>query len=66
MRAKTLFSVRPCATLSRGRTSTLPRCFFTISSLADGARGAGGAIPPNAELLFEVELVKVEGGEAEL
>ena len=32
------------------------------SSLGYGARGAGGAIGPNAELLFEVELVKVEGG----
>jgi FKBP-type peptidyl-prolyl cis-trans isomerase len=34
------------------------------SSLGYGARGAGGAIGPNAELLFEVELVKIEGGKS--
>ena len=31
------------------------------SELGYGARGAGGAIGPNAELYFEVEIVKVEG-----
>jgi len=36
------------------------RRLFIPAKLGYGARGAGAAIPPNANLIFDVELLKVE------
>ena len=36
------------------------RTLFIPSAMGYGARGAGGVIPPNADLVFEVELLDVK------
>jgi FKBP-type peptidyl-prolyl cis-trans isomerase len=36
------------------------------SELAYGKRGAGGLIPPDSDLIFEMELISIEGKHAEL
>jgi FK506-binding protein 1 len=48
------------AQMSLGEHATLN----ITSDYGYGARGAGGVIPPNADLVFDVELLAINGVEA--
>jgi len=57
-----LSGVIPCWTEGVQRMKVGGKAKLTCpSSIAYGARGAGGVIPPNATLLFEVELLAING-----
>jgi FKBP-type peptidyl-prolyl cis-trans isomerase FkpA len=57
-----LGNVIPCWTEGVQRMKVGGKAKLTCpSSIAYGARGAGGVIPPNATLLFEVELLAING-----
>lgn len=57
-----LGNVIPCWTEGVQRMKVGGKAKLTCpSSIAYGTRGAGGVIPPNATLLFEVELLAING-----
>jgi FKBP-type peptidyl-prolyl cis-trans isomerase FkpA len=57
-----LANVIPCWTEGVQRMKVGGKAKLTCpASIAYGSRGAGGVIPPNATLLFEVELLAING-----
>jgi len=57
-----LNGVIPCWTEGVQRMKVGGKAKLTCpSAIAYGSRGAGGVIPPNATLLFEVELLAING-----
>lgn len=57
-----LNGVIPCWTEGVQRIKVGGKAKLTCpSAIAYGSRGAGGVIPPNATLLFEVELLAING-----